>query len=134
MPGSRAYSAWYVSYDKGLNAEDISCLIIPYGCVGLPTLAAIEHGIPVIAVKENRNYMKNTLEELPFDKGELFIVENYLEAVGIMQVIKSGIEPGTVRRPLSHTTILKQKEPVQAMLDEKIDATKKDVYIAAKQE
>ena len=123
-----------VSYDKGLNAEDISCLIIPYGCVGLPTLAAIEHGIPVIAVKENRNYMKNTLEELPFDKGELFIVENYLEAVGIMQVIKSGIEPGTVRRPLSHTTILKQKEPVQAMLDEKIDATKKDVYIAAKQE
>ena len=123
-----------VSYDKGLNAEDISCLIIPYGCVGSPTLAAIEHGIPVIAVKENRNYMKNTLEELPFDKGELFIVENYLEAVGIMQVIKSGIEPGTVRRPLSHTTILKQKEPVQAMLDEKIDATKKDVYIAAKQE
>ena len=123
-----------VSYDKGLNAEDISCLIVPDGCVGLPTLAALEHGIPVIAVKENKNYMKNSLEELPFHKGKLFIVENYLEAVGIMQAIKAGIEPETIRRPLRHTTILKQKEPVQAMLDEKIDATQKDVYIAARQE
>ena len=123
-----------VSYDKGLKAEDISCLIVPDGCVGLPTLAALEHGIPVIAVKENKNYMKNSLEELPFHKGKLFIVENYLEAVGIMQAIKSGIEPETIRRPLRHTTILKQKEPVQAMLDEIIDATKKDVYIATRQE
>ena len=78
--------------------------------------------------------MKNSLEELPFHKGKLFIVENYLEAVGIMQAIKAGIEPETIRRPLRHTTILKQKEPVQAMLDEKIDATKKDVYIATRQE
>ena len=46
-----------VSYNKGLNAEDISCLIIPDGCIGLPTLAALENGIPVIAVKENKNYM-----------------------------------------------------------------------------
>ena len=82
-----------VSYDKGLNAEDISCLIIPDGCVGLPTLAALEHGIPVIAVKENKNYMRNRLEELPFQKNKLFIVENYLEAVGIMHSLKAGIDP-----------------------------------------
>ncbi len=106
-----------VSYDKGLNAEDISCLIVPDGCVGLPTLAALEHGIPVIAVKENKNYMKNSLEELPFHKGKLFIVENYLEAVGIMQTIKAGIDPQTVRRPIRHTTVIEQKKPVQ--IDEK---------------
>jgi len=123
-----------VSYDKGLNAEDISCLIVPDGCVGLPTLAALEHGIPVIAVKENKNYMKNSLEELPFHKSKLFVVENYLEAVGIMQAIKSGIEPETIHRPLRHTTILKQKETAQAILNEKTDATKKGVYIATKQE
>lgn len=44
-----------------LTAADISCLIIPDGCVGLPTLAALEQGIPVIAVKENKNLMQNTL-------------------------------------------------------------------------
>ncbi|MCH8874961.1 hypothetical protein IH824_19740 [candidate division KSB1 bacterium] len=51
-----------------------------------------------------------------------------------MQAIKAGIEPETIRRPLRHTTILEQKEPVQAMLDEKIDPTKKGVYIATRQE
>jgi hypothetical protein len=52
-----------------LTATDISCLVIPDGCVGLPALAAIEQGIPVIAVKENKNRMKNNLEELPFAPG-----------------------------------------------------------------
>ena len=99
-----------VSYNKGLNAEDISCLIIPDGCIGLPTLAALEHEIPVIAVKENKNYMRNNLEDLPFQKGKLFIVENYLEAVGIMHTLKAGIDPKTVRRPISHTTILENQE------------------------
>ncbi len=99
-----------VAYDKGLNVEDISCLIIPDGCVGLPTLAAIEHSIPVIAVKENKNYMKNNLQELPFQKNKLFIVENYLEAVGIMQTLKAGISPDTVRRPLARTTVLENRE------------------------
>jgi len=42
-----------------LTAADVSCLVIPDGCVGLPRLAALEQGIPVIAVKENRNRMRN---------------------------------------------------------------------------
>ncbi len=99
-----------VSYDKGLNVEDVSCLIIPDGCLGLPTLAALEHGIPVIAVKENSNYMKNNLEELPFAKGKLFVVENYLEAIGIMNAIKAGIAPETVRRPLAYTKVIKYQK------------------------
>src|SRR5207249_3122152 len=37
------------------TAADIACLIIPDGCLGLPTLAALEQGITVIAVHENRN-------------------------------------------------------------------------------
>lgn len=106
-----------VSYDKGLNAEDISCLIIPDGCIGLPTLAALEQGIPVIAVKENKNYMKNNLAELPFDMSKLFIVENYLEAVGIMHSLKSGIDPQTVRRPLLNTTIIESQETVQQKIN-----------------
>ena len=88
-----------------LTAADISCVVIPDGCVGLPTLAALEQGIPVIAVKENRNRMKNKLEELPFAAGKLFIVENYLEAVGMMTALKSGVAPSSVRRPLEETRV-----------------------------
>jgi hypothetical protein len=88
-----------------LSATDISCLVIPDGCVGLPTLAAIEQDIPVIAIKENKNRMKNNLEELPFAPGKLFIVENYWEAVGVMNALKAGVAPESVRRPLKNTKV-----------------------------
>ncbi len=92
-----------------LTAADISCLVIPDGCVGLPTLAALEQGIPVIAVRENRNRMKNDLEKLPFAPGKLFIVDNYLEAVGVMTALKGGISVSAVRRPLEETKVMSER-------------------------
>ena len=86
--------------DNLITASDISCMIIPDGCIGLPTLAALEQGIPVIAVKENKNLMKNNLSKLPWAEGQLYTVENYWEAVGVMNSIKAGIAPESVRRPL----------------------------------
>jgi hypothetical protein len=88
-----------------LTVADIDCLIIPDRCVGIPTLAAIEQEIPVIAVKENKNKMKNDLSSYPFKPGKLIYVENYLEAVGIMAAMKAGVAPETVRRPLSFTNV-----------------------------
>ena len=49
--------------------------------------------------------MRNKLEELPFAEGKLFIVENYLEAVGMMTAVKSGVSAGAVRRPLGETKV-----------------------------
>jgi hypothetical protein len=92
-----------------LTAADISCLVIPDGCIGLPTLAALEQGIPVIAVRENRNRMKNRLEELPFAAGKLFIAENYVEAVGIMTALKAGVALSAVRRPLAETKVSQEQ-------------------------
>ena len=89
-----------------IAAADVSCLVIPDGCVGLPTLAALEQGIPVIAVRENRNCMRNNLEDLTFAAGKLFVVENYLEAVGVMAALKAGVAVGTVRRPLRDTRVV----------------------------
>ena len=86
-----------------LSASDISCLVIPDGCLGLPTLAALEQGIPVIAVRENRNLMRNDLTALPWVSGQFHIVENYWEAVGVMSALKAGIAPESVRRPLAAT-------------------------------
>ncbi len=88
-----------------LSVADVSCLVIPDNCVGLPTLAALEQGIPVIAVRENRNCMKNNLEELPFAPGKFFIADNYLETVGIMTALRAGVTPRAVRRPLVKTEV-----------------------------
>lgn len=88
-----------------LTANDLSCLIIPDGCLGLPTLAALEQGIPVIAVRENKNLMKNDLTSLPWAVGQLTIVENYWEAAGVMLALKTGVAPETVRRPISYVEV-----------------------------
>ena len=86
-----------------LTASDISCLVIPDGCLGLPTLAALEQGIPVIAVRENKNIMANDLSALPWAPGQLHVVENYWEAAGVMSALKEGVDPSSVRRPLPDT-------------------------------
>lgn len=92
-----------------LSAADVSCLVIPDKCVGLPTLAALEQGIPVIAVRENTNFMKNDLQALPWAPGQLHLVENYWEAVGVLTALKSGISPDSLRRPLAATRVEARK-------------------------
>ena len=91
-----------------LTAADVSCLVIPDKCVGLPTLAALEQGIPVIAVRENKNIMRNDLRLLPWAPGQLYIVDNYLEAAGVMSALKEGMDPLAVRRPIADTTYVKR--------------------------
>lgn len=85
---------------SAITAADVSCLVIPDGCIGLPTLAALWQGIPVIAVKENRNLMRNDLNNLPWDCDQLYIVENYWEAAGVIASLRAGMSPRSVRRPL----------------------------------
>ena len=90
-----------------LTARDVSCLVIPDGCLGLPTLAALEQGIPVIAVRENTNLMKNDLTALPWANGQLHIVENYWEAAGVLAALKAGIDPMAIRRPFPALAVIK---------------------------
>jgi hypothetical protein len=106
-----------------LTAADVSCVVMPDGCVGLPSLAALEQGIPVIAVRENKNRMKNKLEELPFAAGKLFIVENYLEAVGVMTALKAGVAPSAVRRPLAETEVRCERAKSYVEEGSKVDET-----------
>ena len=86
------------------TASNVSCLVIPDGCLGLPTLAALEQGIPVIAV-ENPNLMRNDLSELPWADGQFFQVNNYLEAAGVLATMRAGIDCDSVRRPLASTRV-----------------------------
>jgi hypothetical protein len=88
-----------------ISADDISCLIIPDGCLGLPTLAALEQGMTVIAVQENRNIMHNDLSALPWKGGQFHQVSSYFEACGVLQAIKAGISIDSLKRPLVYTRV-----------------------------
>jgi len=90
-----------------ITAADISCLVIPDGCLGLPTLAALEQRIPVIAVRENFNLMKNDLSKLPWAPGHFFQVNNYWEVGGVVAAMRAGVDPTCVRRPLARTFVSK---------------------------
>lgn len=96
-----------------VTAEDVSCLVIPDGCLGLPVLAAIEQGIPVIAVRENKNVMKNDLSALPWKPGQYHCVANYWEATGVIAALRAGIAPESVRRPLEYTAVQVEGEPTK---------------------
>jgi hypothetical protein len=88
-------------YDPSvLTAEDVSALVIPDGCVGLPTLAAVEQGIPVVAVRSNSNLMRNDLKSLPFRAGQLHYAANYYEAAGVLSAMKAGVAPAALARPM----------------------------------
>jgi hypothetical protein len=86
-----------------IGVENIHCLVIPDGCVGLPTLAALAQRIPVIAVRGNRNRMRNELDDLPGGRLGVCKVDSYLEAAGVMTALRSGIAIDTVRRPIAAT-------------------------------
>ena len=88
-----------------VSAEDISCLVIPDGCLGLPVLAAIEQGIAVVAVREGAGTLSNDLGALPWRKNQLLYAENYWEAAGILSSLRAGVDPRTVRRPLQRQEV-----------------------------
>ena len=92
-----------------LSAKDISCLVIPDQCLGLPTLAAMEQGIPIIAVKKNNNIMRNDLHDFHkyMRKGQLIYVGNYLEAAGVISALKNGISPESTKRNIPNITEIK---------------------------
>jgi Protein of unknown function (DUF3326) len=89
-----------------ISNADVSCLVIPDGCIGLPTLAALEQRIPVIAIRGNKNVMCNDLSKLPWDSDQFFLVDNYWEAAGVMSALRAGVPPATVRRPLANAELV----------------------------
>lgn len=94
----------------GIGVEDIHCLIIPDGCVGLPTIAALAQGIPIIAVRSNRNCMENDLSMLQSGCSQIIFVGNYLEAVGVMAALRTGLTLESLERPIAHTRVTYEAE------------------------
>ncbi len=83
----------------GLSVNDVDFLITPVNCVGRPHKACLERKIPVIAVKENKTCLNDRMPD------EFIIVENYLEAAGMIQAMKCGVSHHTIRRPIPETIV-----------------------------
>jgi hypothetical protein len=82
-----------ISYKSGLSNEDIDFLISPLNCVGEPHFACLKNGIKVIAVRENKTILNDIMPD------DFIIVDNYIEAAGLLMAYKSGIDYKSVRRP-----------------------------------
>lgn len=81
-----------ISDSKGLEVSDVDFLITPINCVGEPHRACMKAGIPIIAVREN----KTVLNDEMFDG--FIVVDNYIEAAGLLMAYKAGINYKSVRR------------------------------------
>lgn len=84
----------YISY----NVRDIDFLVTPFNVYGRPHAACVKHNIPIIGVKENKTIFNvNT---------DFIMVDNYLEAAGMILAKKAGVSIESIRRPLNRTKIL----------------------------
>ena len=81
-----------IDYEKGLSVDDIDFLISPINCVGEPHYACMNAGIPIIAVKENINILNDDMPD------SFILVDNYIEAAGIIMAYKAGVTVKSVRR------------------------------------
>jgi hypothetical protein len=68
----------------------------------------MEQGIPIIAVRDNKNRMQNDLTHLPCGRGKLIVVDNYLEVTGVMAALKAGVSLESVRCPLADTALISE--------------------------
>ena len=78
--------------NSGLSVEDIDWLVSPFNCYGRPHKACEKAGIPIIAVRENETVLNDITPD------SFIVVDNYLEAVGAVQLLKLGMTIESVRR------------------------------------
>ena len=81
-----------------LHPNQIESIVVPDGALGgEAVLAGIEKGLNIISVK-NQNTLKVTNKF--YDYPNLFEVNNYLEAAGIILAFRKGINLNSIKRPL----------------------------------
>ena len=85
---------------EGLKAQDIDFMVSPGDCYGTPHEACLHQNIPIIYVKENK-----TIETACPVTQRDFLVDNYIEAAGLIMAMKAGVHWSTVRRPLRRPII-----------------------------
>lgn len=84
---------------KGLFVDQVDFMVTPVNCVGRPHEACLARKIPVIAVMENQTSLDDDMPE------DFIVVDNYLEVIGIIQLMKCGISLDSIHRPIDYTKV-----------------------------
>jgi hypothetical protein len=84
------------AYFTDITIDQLSALVVPANALGgMPVLAAMEREIPIVAVEDNRTVLPMTRDHFsvaPDFRRDLIIpVRSYEEAVGVLQMMKLGI-------------------------------------------
>lgn len=88
-------------HPQALGVEGLNLLVLPLDCFGgVPALAAVERGIPILCVRSNETVLNVTAEAVFGEtkakqlrqQGRLFEVANYLEAIGFMALYRQGVQ------------------------------------------
>lgn len=85
------------------TGPDVSCLVIPRRCLGIPMLAAQQRGIPIIAVDDHLEIGNVDCT----DYINAVVVDNYIEAAGAVAALRGGISFESLRRPISKVKVSK---------------------------
>ena len=81
-----------------LHPSQTESIVVPEGALGGEgVLAGIERGLNIISVK-NKNLVG--IDNQNFNYPNLFEVNNYFEAAGLILAIRRGINPKSIQRPL----------------------------------
>lgn len=78
-----------------LRVDDIDVMVSPDGIWGAPHEACANWNIPIVFVKENKSIYEPFGNKVP--RGGI-MVDNYMEAAGVISSIKAGIHKDSVRR------------------------------------
>ncbi len=97
---------------KGLNrapriidsSPDISCLVIPQRCLGIPMLAAYDRDIPIVVVDDTLEI--DNIDCL--DYIDAISVDNYVEAAGVVAAMRAGISVESLGRPIAGVEVLRE--------------------------
>lgn len=88
---------------QGISVENVSAVVMPESTIGnIPFFAALEQNIPVILVRDNHTQYEITPAILGIDHSqrEIYYVNSYMEAAGLLLALRHGIAPEATTRPL----------------------------------
>lgn len=88
---------------QGISVENVSAVVMPESTVGnIPFFAALEQNIPVILVRGNHTQYEVTpsILEIDHSQRQIYYVNSYMEAAGLLLALRHGIAPEATTRPI----------------------------------